>query len=708
VTGRRKADGNARHMSMAAKVGVVVLLVALVGSFAFMSRLHTQGGSNVLVVTLVNINLILVVLLSLLLSRNLVKWVFDEGHLSSLRTRLVAAFVGFSLVPTVLLFVVASGLLTDSVNGWFSPQMEGAMKGAMQVARERYREMHQQVAKDTSIIAAVWSREGAPKDAKWVDERLTTTQKTWNLSGIALRYGDDLATVRVAGNVGVARAIADGGYSETFAVPEGELVRAGVPVGTWGYLVAERLIPQVEIDALRRITEDYENFSQLAAYKEPIKKGYRLSFLVIALVILFSASWFGFYIARGITTPLQRLVEGTRDVAGGDLSVQLKRTSKDEVGELVDSFNTMIAQLARGKDEITHANRSLTLSNQELEQRRAYMEAILENADTGVIAMDPAGLVTLFNRAAARMLAMAPEQVKGRLAADAFADSALAPLATLIGQVQAVGVAREQEMTLAEQVQPVTLQVHARPVSGPEGDDLGLVLVFSDMTQLIRGQKEAAWREVAQRLAHEIKNPLTPIQLSVQRLRRQYTRDGNPLPAVVEETAAIILEEVAGLKRLVDEFSQFARMPEVNLEPNDIWGIVNEVAGLYRQAYPELSVVIEEVADAQLSLDKKQMRRVFTNLFENAVQVMGGTGVITVTGNLMSEDCLEISVADNGPGIPPGEENEVFRPYYSRREGGTGLGLAIVSRIIEEHEGRIRVLPSSPSGATFILSLPIG
>ncbi|MBI5136025.1 MAG: HAMP domain-containing protein [Nitrospirae bacterium] len=696
--------GAPRRASGLAKAGIVALLLVLAGSLALLSRIHGQGGSNILVVTLVNINLILVVLVGLVLSRNLLKWVFEEGRLSSLRTRLVAAFLGFSLIPTALMFVVASGLLTDSVNGWFSPQIEGAMQGAVEVARERYREMHERVGADAAILAAMAERRGPSPDRAALSEWLERQRGAWGLSGLAVMYGPARDRVVAAGTVGTPPPPPDG--TETVAVAGGELVRAGVPLGDWGYLVAERTIPAAAIATLRQITADYENFSQLAAYKEPIKKGYRLSFLLIALVILFSASWFGFYIARGITTPVLNLVAGTREVAAGNLAVQLRPASRDEVGELVDGFNTMTAQLARNKDELTHANRSLTASNRELEERRAYMEAILVNADTGVIALDPAGRVSLFNRAAANILSLDPERVKGRGFAEAFADPELAPVAGLIGPLHAGERDREQELHLVRHGRPRTLQVHARRVLGPDGANLGQVLVFSDMTELIRVQKEAAWREVAQRLAHEIKNPLTPIQLSVQRLKRRYSRDGQPLPDVVEETANTILEEVGGLKRLVDEFSQFARMPEVNLATDDIWGLVGEVAGLYRQAYPGVAIRVDAGPVGQLAIDKKQMRRVFTNLFENAIQVMGGRGEVRVTGRVVPDGRAEIRVADTGPGVAEGEESRVFQPYFSRREGGTGLGLAIVSRIMEEHHGRIHVERGDPAGAVFVLSFP--
>ncbi len=702
----RPTEGG-RRVSTAAKVGIAILLVTLALSFAWLSRIYSEGGSNILVITLVNINLILVVLMALLLSRNLLKWVFEEGRLSSLRTRLVAAFLGFSLVPTVLLFVVASGLLTDSVNGWFSPQIEGAMKGAMDVARERYREMHVDVASDVALLAGDFARRPRPADPAVLRDQVVQAQQRWSFSGLALVYGERHEHAIRAGDVGVDQTLPEGKTSQTFTLPDGELVRAGAPVADWGYLIGERKIPAKEIAVLRQITEAYENFSQLSAYKEPIKKGYRLSILTIALVILFSASWFGFYIARSITTPVQRLVDGTRQVADGNLSVTLKRSSKDEVGELVDGFNAMTAQLARSKDELTAINRSLTASNQELEQRRAYMEAILVNADTGVIAMDPQGRVTLFNRAAAEILELDPEQVRGLRYDESFADPELVSLAELIRLLQDDDPELERELNLTRQGRPLTLQIHGRQVLSPEGEALGMVLVFSNMTELIRVQKEAAWREVAQRLAHEIKNPLTPIQLSVQRLRRQYSREGRPLPAVVEETATTILEEVGSLTRLVDEFSQFARMPEVVLAEGDIWALVNEVAGLYRRAYPDLVITVDAADIGPLAFDRKQMRRVFTNLFENAVQFMDGTGTITVSGRRVSDEWAEIRVADNGPGIPEQEIDSVFKPYFSRREGGTGLGLAIVSRIMEEHRGRIRASRGTERGAAFVLSLPV-
>lgn len=696
------------RMSTAAKVAIILVLAVLAGSFVVLSRISTEGQGGLLTLTLVNINLILVVALVLLLSRNIVKWFFEGYRLRSLRTRLAVAFMGFALIPTVLLFVVASELLTNSVDSWFSPQVEGAMEGAVKVARDRYRETHLQVEADLQRLSEILPRLAPPVGSKSLPLWLEGKRKSWGLSGLALRYGEKPDQVATAGGmVAAASAFAEDEGIHTVTVADGEMVRAHVVVDGWGDLIAERLVPTTEIIRLRRITNDYENFAQLAAFKEPIQEGYRLSFLVISLVILFSASWFGFYIARSVTNPMQRLVEGTRQVAAGNLDIRLKRRNKDEVGELVTAFNAMTEELSRNKDDLTLTNDSLTATNQELDARGAYMEAILENAATGVIALDTDGRVSLFNRAAAEILQLDPDAVTGRPYREAFRDVSLQVVSQLVDLLRKGGETGERELTLKRTSGTLTLRVHARRVVRPDGASLGVMLVFDDLSELIRVQKAAAWQEVAQRLAHEIKNPLTPIQLSVQRLQKRYGKEGKKMPKLVEETTDTILEEVSGLKRLVDEFSEFARMPEPMLERQSIWDLIGEVAALYRQAYPDVTVTVEEAELGELDLDRKQMRRVFTNLFENAVEAMEGTGGIHLSGRVEGAEWAEIRFTDTGPGIDPEQQENVFLPYFSRREGGSGLGLAIVARILEEHGGRVRLEAGESGGAAFVLSLPI-
>ncbi|MDH5525958.1 MAG: ATP-binding protein [Nitrospirota bacterium] len=693
---------NTRRIPQALKVAVGALLALMLITLLVLSQVRGEGRGNLWVLTLVNMNLILAVVVALLLSRNLVKWFFEGQRLNSLRTRLVAAFVGFTLIPAVLLFLVASEMITNSVDGWFAPQVEQAMSEAAQVARDRYREMRLKAASDARRVASTlpgdWLLEHPEAAAAWLEER----RLLWGFSGLAVRSGPNGEQHVTAGVVDLSGTGPPAEATRALPTAEGELLQAVVAVGEWGWLVAERLIPQREIKRLSTITDDYENFAQLAAFKDPIKEGYRLSFLVITLLILFSATWFGFYIARGITNPLQQLVEGTREVAAGNLAVQVPRVTRDEVGELVSAFNAMTSELGR-------TNRRLTTTNRELESRRAYMEAILENAATGVIALDAAGKVSLFNRAAAEILGLDPEQVRGRPYREAFGPMTPQVMAQMSDLLREPGAQLpERQVTIAREAGPVTLQVNARRLSRPEGGSLGMVLVFDDLTELIRVQKDAAWREVAQRLAHEIKNPLTPIQLSVQRVQKWFEREGVEPPPVVRETTDTILGEVAALKNLVDEFSQFARMPRPQPAPTDIWALVGEVASLYRQAYPAVKLEVEPADLGPMELDGEQMRRVFTNLFENAVQAMGGEGRIRVSGEVVSDDWVAVRVADTGPGIPRDDQDKVFQPYFSRRQGGTGLGLAITFRIVEEHGGFIRLADNPDGGACFVVSLPRG
>ncbi|MDH4229102.1 MAG: ATP-binding protein [Nitrospirota bacterium] len=698
-----------RRLPLAAKWTTAALLVLMGVTITVMSRTSAngRGHGHLWVWTLVNMNVILAVVVALLLSRNLIKWVFEGPLLGSLRTRLVAAFVGFSLIPAVLLFLVASELLTNSVDGWFAPRVDEAMSDAAQVAHERYRELRDDVAADAGRVARLLPPDWREMPVDSLKGWLEAQRSDWKFSGLALLRGGDGERAKrgaTAGAVALPGRPPTEGYLHATGTPYGELLQAAVPIAGGDALVAERLIPAQEISRLSTITGNFETFSQLSSASDPIKTAYRLSFLTITLVILFSATWFGFYIARSITNPLQQLVEGTRAVAAGDLAVQVPPVSRDEVGELVAAFNAMTGELAR-------TNRRLTSTNLELESRRAYMEAILENAATGVIALDASGRVSLFNRAAAEILGLEQEQVRDRPYREAFGDmtpQAVGQLADLLRDPQS-GAQRstaERQVTIMRGGVPLTLQVNARRLALPEGESLGLVLVFDNLTELIRVQKDAAWREVAQRLAHEIKNPLTPIQLSVQRMYKWFEREGQTPPPLVAETTATVLEQVDALKRLVDEFSLFARMPHPHLAPASIGDLATDVAILYRQAYPGVEVTIDIGAMGELRLDAEQMRRVFTNLFENAVQAMGGQGRIHIAGEVASDDWVAIRFADTGPGLPEGGHDKVFQPYFSRREGGTGLGLAITSRIIEEHGGHIRAEDGSPGGAVFVVLLP--
>ena len=426
------------------------------------------------------------------------------------------------------------------------------------------------------------------------------------------------------------------------------------------------------------------------------------------LLIIFSATWFGFYIARGITVPIQKLAEGTQAIAQGDLDFRIDVKASDEIGVLVDSFNQMTRDLRHSKD-------SLITTNRELEDRRAYMEQVLQTIATGVVSVNERDEITTCNRSAEQILGAPAAKALGRNVSAFFEENQLAPLARLIEASRSRPKEfQEQEVHIENAGRVVTLNTTLTLLPGKGEGPRGTVIVFDDLSELLRAQKLAAWQEVARRIAHEIKNPLTPIQLSAQRLRKRFFEDSEhwSVPEefykVFDESTSIMISEVNSLKALVDEFSKFARMPSPRPAPQNINAIIREVASLYQGAHKDLEIVGAYQEDSPMvQADRDQIKRVFVNLFENATEAMSRKGRIWVTTRHdPSLRTYRIELSDEGVGIPPEDRDKLFLPYFSKTKSGTGLGLAIVNRIVSDHNGQIRVKAHYPKGTTFIIELP--
>jgi two-component system nitrogen regulation sensor histidine kinase NtrY len=461
------------------------------------------------------------------------------------------------------------------------------------------------------------------------------------------------------------------------------------------------------LDDIGRAMEDY---SQLKAFKTPIKGAYVVLFLAVTLLIVFSATWFGFYIARGITGPIQKLLDGTRAVAAGNLAVRVESESTDELKELVNSFNTMTDDLQISKASLEAVNQSLRRSNVELEQRRAYIETVLETIATGVMATDPEGRITTFNRSAEMILQSSAEAVKGRRYEDAFKSFGLESLTEGLRRLTTQsGDTIERELSVEIGGRMITLRFSIALLRGHERQFMGAVLVFDDLSELLKAQKLAAWQEVARRIAHEIKNPLTPILLATERLRKKFVQHPDEFARIFDESTRIVMNEVNTLKTMVDEFSNFARMPAPSPRLCDLHALLQEVVFLYRSAHKDLDITAQ-FADGlpPLMLDPAQIKQVFMNLFENAVGAMNGRGRLWIaTRYAPGQPSVQIRVDDEGVGIVPEDLDKLFLPYFSKRRGGTGLGLAIVHRIITDHNGQISAQPNRPKGTTITITLPV-
>jgi len=492
----------------------------------------------------------------------------------------------------------------------------------------------------------------------------------------------------------------------------GDLLHAAAPIRsrtgqTTGVVVATDFLTSDLAARSRRMTQAFEDYQQMRVLKQPLAGVYLSFFRMVTLLILFGATWMGSYLAKRITRPVQLLSAAAREIGAGHLDQRIEPQSNDEFGALVDAFNTMAGELATSRRKVERSTIELEQKHQEVEGRRRYIETILERITTGVVSVDADGAITTVNGAAARLLSV-DRSVVGQPVRHVFDRPDLQPIGALLagagrGKVEPAA----QEIAIVRQGHEVHLAAVATALVGDSGVPEGVVLVLDDVTPLIRAQKVAAWREVARRLAHEIKNPLTPIQLCAERLRRHFSNAPPAAQALVGECTDTIVGEVESLKGLVDEFSQFARMPAPRTVPTDLSLLIVDTLALYNGIFSDVGIEHRLATVPLVRLDAEQIRRVLINLVDNAVEAMERKGSIVVeTHRDPANSVVRIVVADDGPGIPPAERDKLFLPYYSTKRRGSGLGLAIVRRIIAEHGGNIDVGDNTPRGTRFTIELP--
>ncbi|MCJ7684503.1 MAG: ATP-binding protein, partial [Desulfobacteraceae bacterium] len=441
-----------------------------------------------------------------------------------------------------------------------------------------------------------------------------------------------------------------------------------------------------------------------------IMASHMITLSIVTLLIIFSSVWFGFYLSKEITVPIKELAEGTNRIASGDYDFFIDLETKDEVGMLVNSFNRMTMDLKTSKNKLEEANKELMESNLELEQRRLYMEIVLANVAAGVVSADAGGKILTINKSAERMLDIRAEEIIGKQYKEILSDDYCMVIDGFLKDEALFQKGyMEKQIGLSAGSRRLTLLVSINVLRDDRGSYLGLVVVFEDLSEIEKAQRMAAWREVARRIAHEVKNPLTPIQLSAQRLKKRYGKilDGEDAE-IFDECTGMIITQVEELKRLVNEFSNFARMPAANPAPSNINEIIDEALSLYRETHKEVDFIFDDSKEVPVfNLDREQIRRVMINLFDNAIEAIEDKGKVFI--DLHYDNILKmvrIEVVDNGRGISPENKTRLFEPYFSTKKQGTGLGLAIVSTIIADHNGFIRVKDNKPKGTKFIIELP--
>jgi two-component system, NtrC family, nitrogen regulation sensor histidine kinase NtrY len=717
-------------------IAVLVALVALANRTPYFSP---DFLTEFVLYALSAADLTMLAALVFVLARNIVKLVVERRRalpFARFRAKLVALLLGMTLVPATLVLIVGSELIRTNIDRWFNAPMEEILTSANQVASDYYQQRQSVLTDHAARIArTLGSTDLSGDDVRPIRDLLAPEVTLHRVMMLEVyRAGPSkgsLPTLEPVVDVaapqlppGYSRAPADrlaaqalGGSSETRSIEalgtSGDLLHAAAVIRSSdgraiGVVVATDYLTGEVAMRSRRMTQAFESYNQLRVLRRPLTGLYLSFFLMVTLLILFGATWMGSYLAKRITRPVLMLSAAAREIGAGRLDQHVEPQSNDEFGALVDAFNTMAGELATSRRKIDRSTIDLERKHLEVEKRRRYIETILERITTGVVSVDAGGAVTTINSAAARLLSLT-RTIIGQPALAVFDRPDLQPLAALLaGAGRAVADPSAQEIAITREGQEIHLAAVATALVGDSGASEGVVLVFDDVTPLIRAQKVAAWREVARRLAHEIKNPLTPIQLCAERLQRHFSTAPPAARALVDECTETIVGEVESLKGLVDEFSQFARMPSPRTVATDLSRLIEDTIALYNGIFSAVRIEQRFVPGLPLvRLDPEQIRRVIINLVDNAIEAMERRGEIVLETQLDTANAIvRLIVADNGPGIPAGEREKLFLPYYSTKRRGSGLGLAIVRRIIAEHGGNIDVGDNTPRGTRFTIELP--
>ena len=718
---------------------LIVVIIAVVSLLTFAETRIVHIGTDfpvsntILMFILININLLLLVLLIFLVFRNLVKLLYDRRRKlmgSRLRTRLVLTFIALTLLPTIVLFFFSINFITTSIEFWFNVPVEQALQNSLYVGRRLYKrtEENNRFLLERIAYQVKTKKLLEPQKRKALSHYIQVVQREFNLDAVEI-YDANAKRLTFAlapklehksfwivsadnfqkhlGSEGV-RSISEGMSSGELIGTIGTVPFGEPPKKAEAFIVLSALIPLDLSQNMASISRGFEEYQQIKLLKKPIQITLYITLSIVALLVVFCAVWFGFYLAKSITIPIMELAEGTRRVAEGDLSFSLAIVADDEIGSLVDSFNKMTKDLRSSKEQLELSARMLREQNIVIEDRRRYMEIVLKNVSTGVVTLDADGFITTINTAAEKMLNLKPKEILKENYKKLLNEHYLKLAKKIMENLtNAKDNAIELPLRLTIDSRSRSFMMHFNALKDDMGNHMGILMVFDDLTELEKAQRMAAWREVARRIAHEVKNPLTPIKLSAQRLNRRFAKQLNE--PVFEDCTRTIIDHVDLIRNIVNEFSAFARFPTANPKPCDLPSIIEETLALYREGHKNINFDIKIVgAIPPLDLDRQQIKQAMINLVDNAIGAIKSQGRIVIT---LSHDPIlkraRIEVSDTGAGISDEVKTRLFEPYFSTKKSGMGLGLTIVSTIIADHNGVIGVQDNQPHGAKFVIELPV-
>lgn len=712
-------------------IAVFLLLAILVSQTAFELKFLQPGNNQEIVVfaALSALIFLLFVALTFVLLRNLLK-LFAERRLgvlgSKFRTRMVIGGLLLSSVPLIVMYFFSYGLMNRSIERWFSTPVE-------------------QVRADTHAMVTLlanYAAQNARSEALAIAAS-PEVQRGFNGHGFSTVV-DELQNHELTLQGGFALAVQDGSADASFNAPapwvllkpklpvadaqagrpaqftwdQTDYTLGSAPVGNGGMILVAIPLPHEFSQTVRQVEASQQRYFELAHERRIVRRTYMGLLLLLTMIVLFVTTWIALFLSKLVTRPVAALAEATQEISRGRFDYRVDVSAADEIGDLVRSFNRMAGELESSRYQIEASSRDLSAANAELDQRRRQTETILESIPTGVLSLDANRRVTHANQALLRMFhpdggrSTAPRIIQGAALADVFPAEVLEDFEPLLRRADRMGMTTSQmEMTLQRTSVNVAVTV---AILRHQGQQSGYVLVFEDLSDLLKAQKQAAWREVARRVAHEIKNPLTPIALSAERIQRHLDRATPADPAsldVVRSCAETIAGAVETVRRLVDEFSTLARFPTSHPQPADMNDLIEQALSMFEGRLDGISLQTTLAPDLPMVMaDGEAIKRAIANLVDNAAEALQDSMVkeIEITTALVaSRDAVEITVSDTGHGVTRELKEKLFLPYFSTKKRGTGLGLAIVSRVVEDHHGSIRVEENQPIGARFIVELPV-
>ena len=737
---RQRRRRRRRILLWALGVTVTLLLAIIVSQQLWLwTVVRPDTASDALVLyALSTLNFVAFVVFSFIFVRNILKLrrEREERQLGSkIKTRLLVYFISISFLPITAMAVFSYLFLNRSLEKWFYPFPEPLVQQAKEFRQQTIDNQRRTVHDSSSLLVMLLSKQSNAERQATVDQIVSSGQFTAveivsadgsiQVSSRAslppadrARLDELLATARKA-HAPTGDTLVDGKDFDVIAVPLNQ---------------SETLIvsphQRVDNNPDQLISDSERGYQDLVRRQRRVRLSGLSTLGLMTLILLFVSSWVAIYLARGIATPIKALAEASNEIARGNLSHRVTTIADDELALLAQSFNQMTTQLEENRTRIEAGASELRDKNLALLERRNYIETVLQSLSTGVVSVDETDRITTLNATAARMLGLSNKTESGGCLNELIANDDWVVIDRLFRRARRTGHGAEQTQLEggSNGGGPLPVAMTATALRNSSASGHGVVLVIEDLSELLAAQRAAAWSEVARRMAHEIKNPLTPIQLSAERIAKNYNRlseNGEPhgngraedsvderrVGAVIAECTETISREVASLKAMVDEFSRFARLPAIRLDSANLNEVVTQAVGLYEERLDDAEILLRLENDLPSSmLDVEQIKRVFVNLIDNALDALAraeGVKQITILTRHDSERSVLIAeISDTGQGIDPGDFKRLFQPYFSRRDSGTGLGLAIVQRIVLEHEGRIRAEKNHPCGAKFVIELP--